>query len=519
MRVSNQQVQVHTKTADFQQFKGGARALLREMAADLVKSDGSIRSGYLRLKSSGDQVSIQAGHLGSGASAATDLVKKLVSQAYGPEALAAVEKYIDDKGGKNKVGTLSFMKLIRTLESDTAPFRAGELDQKISAARGSEKGLLDASAVRSFRLEPEVAARLGGDTWNTSEGSDALPGQWLAGLKQLYGETAVRMLGNPGAEGAVFEIKTEGQTAIYKGFLEGVDLTNMTRNGARLGDIGLTYSQALRQSPYLASPSEYVLGFGTRGEPPQAVIKLPADRVKDLAKDAAAGRVPAGLQLYGVLMPKAPGLSLDQYPGRFSDQQLVHIARGFYGGLSELAAHGTLHSDVKLQNAVLAEDGSLKLIDFGTSQKLSRSGGQDGGPQKATWALNTPGYGIPWMNHQTPFGPEADRYAFGITMLAAMVKDGPAVGEEPPSSEVLIAALARYKRAADQPDQLLTDVLTELKKNDPPVAASLQSAMADKPALADFVQKVFASSLPGAAGDAIWKQLENHPFLQGLNAA
>lgn len=513
MKISNQQVLLQSKTADLQSYKGGARALLREMAADLVKPDGSVRSGYLRLRSEGDQVNVKAGHFGSGASAATDLVKKLVGQAYGPKALAALESYIEGKGGKNKVGTLSFVKLVRALEGDTARFRTGEVDRRIMAAQGAEEGRLDASSVGSFRLEPEVANKLGEDVNISMAGSQALPGQWLEGLKQLYGEDAVRMLGNPGAEGAVYEIKTEGQALIYKGFLEAVSLTRSKPDAARLGDIGLTYSQALGQSPYLSSPSEYIVGFARDGGKPAAVLKLPADKVKDLAKDAAAGRVPAGLQLFGVLMPKAAGLSLDQYPDRFSTQQLKQMARGFYGGLSDMAGHGMVHNDIKLQNAVLSEDGGFKLIDFGMSQKLSKSGGEDGGPQKTTWSYNTPGYAIPWMNRNTPFGPEADRYSFGITMLAAMVKAAPPAPNSPPAFEVMINALSRYKRTADQPEKLLTDVLNEIEKKAPEVADQLRSSLADNPSLADFLQRVFESSAPGAPGDTIWKQLENHPFL------
>ncbi len=525
VKVSNQQVQVHQKTAELKEFKGGARALLREMAADLVKPDGSVRSGYLRLKSSGDQVHIKAGHLGSGASAATDLVKKLVGQAYGSEALAAVEKYIEDKGGKNKVGTLSFVKLVQALEGDTAPFRDGEIDHKIMAARGTEAGRLDTSALRSFKLEPEVAAKLGVDfsCCGLANPARELDGHRLTGLKQLYGEE-VRLLGNPGAEGAVYEIKTEGHAFIYKGFNSAEDLVDEygrapDTNGARLGDIGLTYSEALRQSPHLASPSEYVLGFGRGGMEPEAVIKLPASRIKDLAKDAAAGRVPAGLQLFGVLMPKAPGLSLDQYPGPFSSQQLKQTARGFYGGLSDMAAHGMVHKDIKLENAVLAEDGQLKIIDFGQAEKLSKSGGPDGGPQKSRLRGGTPGYTIPWKSPKSSFGPEADRYSFGITMLAALVKGAPPDAGEPPSHAILIEALKTYERTADQPENLLADVLTEVQKEAPQQAEQVRTAMRNDPALADFLQRVFESSLPGAAGDVIWSQLKTHPFLEGSNGA
>ena len=93
-----------------------ARDLLRGMAADLV-SNGSVKGGYLRLRQDGDGSRLGAGHFGSGYSAATDLVKNLVRDAYGDVASKALEDYLGrSKGGK--VGTQSFVKLVRSLEQD-----------------------------------------------------------------------------------------------------------------------------------------------------------------------------------------------------------------------------------------------------------------------------------------------------------------------------------------------------------------------------------------------------------------
>ena len=102
---------------------------LTDLRAQLVKSDGSIRSGYLSLQSSGKEFSLTNKSLfsltGDKQKAAT-FVNKLVHEAYGNEIgrmdklsrdhlESAIDTYLTKREGK--LGTASFVKLIDTLES------------------------------------------------------------------------------------------------------------------------------------------------------------------------------------------------------------------------------------------------------------------------------------------------------------------------------------------------------------------------------------------------------------------
>jgi serine/threonine protein kinase len=522
MKLSTRDIVVNTgtKTAELGSHKGGARQLLREMAADLIKNDGTVKSGYLKLTVSGNEVTIKSNHVGSGATAATDLVKKLVQDAYGADASAALARYLEGKG-KDKVGTLSFVKLIKELEVDTSSLRRDSLDTKLQAAKGLDRGELNVAGLRSsFTIAKEAADRLGVDAYNPPVDGSALADSWHQGLEALYGQGQVRRLGAQGAEGTAFEVQANGQSMIYKGFTEAVELSSQREDRSRLGDTGLAYSRGLLNAAHIVTPSDYVLGVAQFREAPSRLLKVPADRIKDLAKAAAAGQIPEGLQLYGVLMPKASGRSLDQHPGRFSDLQVQKIAQGLYAGLSELGAHRAVHNDIKLHNAVFdAETGGLKIIDFGTLNKLSKKGGPDGGPAMALGGIGTPGYQIPWKDGKTPFGPEADRYSFGITMLATIVKDDvQRRDDEPQPFDRLADALGRFKRGAERPEQLLDDVLSAIKEKEPDLHDRLQTHLKERPQFRDFMQKVFASSLPGNAGNLVWSDLATHPFMDARHA-
>ena len=513
MKVSAQQLQLNTtlKTAQLEGYKGGARQLLRELAADLVQNDGTIRSGYLRISKNANEVNIKAGHLGSGATAATDLVRKLVVEAYGPQAETALNQYLTQRNS-TKVGTLSFVKLIKAMEGDLSANRRNHLDLQLATARGFSDGRLDTTGLPSLKLQSEVADLLGVDIYQP--GKLKRHESWQKGLEALYGEGNVRMLGNSGGEGVAYSVNAAGKQMIYKGFTEAV---NVGRDGARAGDVGIAYSNQLLKSSRIVAPSEYVVGVGAFGSKPAAVFKVPASQIKDLAKDAQAGHMTSALSLYGVLMPKATGLSLDQLPGRIPDHQMRQITQGLYSGLAELNAHRVVHNDIKLHNVIFDNTtGDLKVIDLGTMKKLSKTGGPDGGPAMAKSAFGTPGYQIPWRRTKE-FGPDADRYSFGVTLLAAIVKDEAVnSGDEAQSFDMLAIALSRFKRSADRPQELLQDVLSEIKGKDSKLHGRLQEHLESHPQFHDFLQKLFASSLPGENGDQIWSNLAEHPYLATL---
>ena len=143
MKISNQQLVVNqaNKTAKLQAFDGGAREFLKSVAADLVNTNGSVKSGYLRLNAGKTEVSINHGHVGSGATAATRLMLNLVNEAYGEQASQALKNYLTSTSGKDgavgKIGTQSFVALIKKMEegaSDNSDGDKNSVNNKIASA-------------------------------------------------------------------------------------------------------------------------------------------------------------------------------------------------------------------------------------------------------------------------------------------------------------------------------------------------------------------------------------------------
>jgi hypothetical protein len=141
MKISNQNLSFNpaTKTAKLENPEISARQFLKHVAADLVNTNGTVKSGYLRLNAGAKEVTVTGGHMGSGATAATKLVVQLVEQAYGGHASEALQTYLSNTSGKGdsvgKIGTQSFVALVRTLEGDALKEGHGAADQKLLTAR------------------------------------------------------------------------------------------------------------------------------------------------------------------------------------------------------------------------------------------------------------------------------------------------------------------------------------------------------------------------------------------------
>lgn len=149
MKISNQQIQFDpaAKTASLTD-KDKARETLQKIAADLVSDKGTIKSGYLRLSASGNEVDVKAGFMGSGATAATRLIQEMVQDAYGPQAHQALEAYLTNDSKGRGIGTVSFLKLLQAMERQE-PNQAPASDRiaKINAAKGTEKGRLESESL------------------------------------------------------------------------------------------------------------------------------------------------------------------------------------------------------------------------------------------------------------------------------------------------------------------------------------------------------------------------------------
>jgi hypothetical protein len=117
--------------------------------------------------------------------------------------------------------------------------------------------------------------------------------------------------------------------------------------------------------------------------------------------------------------------------GRLPATDALRIGIAVCDGLEAALAHGTIHRDVKPGNILLADDGLVKLVDFGLAKNLRQSSLPSGGTSDASRIVGTPSYMAP----EQAFAPEtvdcrADMYALGATLFHALTGTLPFRGED-----------------------------------------------------------------------------------------
>lgn len=113
-------------------------------------------------------------------------------------------------------------------------------------------------------------------------------------------------------------------------------------------------------------------------------------------------------------MEYVPGHPLGQYLGknqRIEDHPFVYsVFAQLASALDHAHAKSVLHRDVKPNNVLVAEDGSVRLFDFGLARLLA-----DGGKDQSM-VVGTPFYMAPEMQRTSPIDHRADQYALGVVL-------------------------------------------------------------------------------------------------------
>lgn len=114
-------------------------------------------------------------------------------------------------------------------------------------------------------------------------------------------------------------------------------------------------------------------------------------------------------------------LDLVQREGPFEVMDALRVTRQAASGLAAAHANDILHRDVKPQNLVVLEDGTVKLVDFGLA-----AAGEDQDVRR----VGTPHFMAPETCQSGVARPRSDIYGLGITLYHMLVGKPPYAGQD-----------------------------------------------------------------------------------------
>jgi len=155
-----------------------------------------------------------------------------------------------------------------------------------------------------------------------------------------------------------------------------------------------------------------------------------------------------------LVMEYLPGITLRdllQEYGRLTPEQMLDISEAVLSGLAAAHRAGIVHRDLKPENVMLADDGRIKIGDFGLARAVSAN------TATGQALLGTIAYLSPELVTRGVADTRSDIYAVGIMMYEMLAGEQPFKGEQP----MQIA----YQHANDNvppPSDVVADVPVEL---------------------------------------------------------
>lgn len=116
-----------------------------------------------------------------------------------------------------------------------------------------------------------------------------------------------------------------------------------------------------------------------------------------------------------IVMERVEGVSLAEElerRGPLPPDEVAELGRQACAGLEHAHARGLVHRDVKPQNLLLRDDGTLKVADFG----IARAGDGAATLTEAGTILGTAAYMAPEIVHGDPATPATDLYSLGAVL-------------------------------------------------------------------------------------------------------
>jgi serine/threonine-protein kinase len=184
---------------------------------------------------------------------------------------------------------------------------------------------------------------------------------------------------------------------------------------------------------------------------------------------------------------------LEEY-GSLTPQQMIDITEAVLSGLGAAHKAGILHRDLKPENVLLADDGRIKIGDFGLARATSAN--------TATGAalLGTIAYLSPELVTRGVADTRSDIYAVGIMMYEMLTGEQPFTGEQPMqiayrhANEPLPAPSSKNPKVPRELDELVLWATAKDPDQRPADARALLEEVRGTEALLDLP----ADDLPGA---------------------
>ncbi|WP_322755685.1 protein kinase domain-containing protein [Frankia sp. Cas3] len=157
--------------------------------------------------------------------------------------------------------------------------------------------------------------------------------------------------------------------------------------------------------------------------------------------------------LFLLFMEFVAGKSLDTVSRSLSPETVCGIGLAAADALAYVHGRQLLHRDIKPANLLLADDGTLKIVDFGIAKLLEHTA--------AFGSTGTPFWMAPEQRNFAALGPGTDLYSLGLVLyslftgqLPARPRVGPLTGVHPALAGVVMRAVdedidARYPSAQE----------------------------------------------------------------------
>ena len=128
-----------------------------------------------------------------------------------------------------------------------------------------------------------------------------------------------------------------------------------------------------------------------------------------------------------IVMEYLPGITLRQLLNDFHTltwEQTLDVVKAVLNGLDAAHSAGIVHRDVKPENVLLADDGRIKIADFGLARAASHN------TQTGQALLGTVAYLSPELVTGSPADVRSDIYGLGIMMFEMLTGTQPFTGDE-----------------------------------------------------------------------------------------